>query len=426
MEIVKRFKHIVLAMGILMAGIAIIVLLRLTAPSLEVKPVVQKIWPVTTQILKVTSLRPIIQEFGTVVAGSQAELRPLVSGRIVEVGENYFEGALIEKGQLLLKIDPFDYLVKVEDRTAALSEVLTRTDEMEGDIKYEIKLLAITRSQLAIRKRDLNRRRKLAKQGSTSRKSLDDAEVAYNKTAKDLAVRQQVILRLKNRLNQQNASAKRARSSLRLAKRDLEETTVNAPFAGFLANADISIGQTIGTNERLARLIEARRLEVKFRLSERDFSSLVRTEVSAAGIEEQTSELLGKQIKVKWNVGKQSFKYNATIQRLGAEIDVTAGGVDIYARLIDIGLKTSLRPGAFVEVLVPSRMYKNVAKVPDTAVVRGNVIYLIEQGRVKETKINQVRRGATSILIRGPKLDGSVVITRPFPKISNGLLVEAK
>jgi hypothetical protein len=67
-----------------------------------------------------------------------------------------------------------------------------------------------------------------------------------------------------------------------------------------------------------------------------------------------------------------------------------------------------------------------VAQVPDTAVVRGNIVYLVENGRVNEITISQVRRGANYILIRGPELDGKMVITRPFPKIANGLLVKSK
>jgi len=231
---------------------------------------------------------------------------------------------------------------------------------------------------------------------------------------------------LKNRLNQQKASAVRARSVLKLAERNLQETTINAPFDGFLANAGVSAGQRISTNERLARLIEAKRLEVKFRLSERDFSSLLKVEGKATKDNSQSSELMGKKVKVKWNIGNRTLNYMADIQRLGAEIDVTGGGVDVYARLNNIDLTTSLRPGAFVEVIVPSRIYKNVAQVPDTAVVRGNIVYLVENGRVNEITISQVRRGANYILIRGPELDGKMVITRPFPKIVNGLLVESK
>ncbi|MDC0196183.1 efflux RND transporter periplasmic adaptor subunit [Gammaproteobacteria bacterium] len=426
MKIIKPFRHIAIAVGVILIGLTILVVLRVTAPSVAVNPIVEKVWPVATEFLQVASLRPEIREYGTVIAGSQADLRPLVSGRVIEVGQGYFEGSIVKKGQFLAKIDPFDYEIKLEDSKAALTEVLTRIAEIVGEIKFETKLLKINGSQLAIRKRDLERRRKLEKRGSTSRKSLDDAEIAYNDAAKSFAIRQQVALRLNNRLDQQKASEVRARSVLKQAERNIQETIIKAPFDGFLANANVSAGQRISTNDRLARLIEAKRLEVKFRLSEREFSSLVRNEGNADTYNSQSSELIGKEIKVIWNIGMQEFTYIADIQRVGAEIDVSGGGVDVYAKLKNINLTTPLRPGAFVQVIVPSKVYQNVAKVPDTAVVRENVIYLIENGRVKETIIKQVRRDEDYILIRGAELDGKIIITRPFPKISDGLLVESK
>jgi RND family efflux transporter MFP subunit len=231
---------------------------------------------------------------------------------------------------------------------------------------------------------------------------------------------------LRNRLNRQKASGVRARSALKSAKRNVQETTIMAPFDGFLANADVSVGQRVFTNERLARLIETKRLEVKFRLSESKFSNLIKAPQTTSKNNFSNSELIGKEVKIKWNMGNQTFNYKATIQRLGAEIDVKGGGIDVYARLSNIGLNTSLRPGAFVEVIVRSRIFKNVAKIPDTAVVQSNIVYLIEKGRVKEVTIKQVQRGKNYILIRGNGLDGQRVITRPFPKIANGLLVESK
>ena len=307
MKFIKHFKHIAVAIGVILFGITILVLLRVTAPAVVVNPVVEKVWPVATKVLQVTSLRPQIKEYGTIIAGSQADLRPLVSGRVIEVGQMYFEGSIVKKGQLLARIDPFDYEIKMEDSKAALAEVLARIAETVGEIKYETKLIKINGAQLAIRKRDLERRRKLAKRGSTSRKSLDDAEIAYNDAVKSFAIRQQVALRLNNRLNQQKASEVRARSVLKLAVRNIEETTIKAPFDGFLANANVSAGQRISTNDRLARLIETKRLEVKFRLSEREFSSLLEFDRNSNNDNPQNPELIGKTIKVIWKIGMQEF-----------------------------------------------------------------------------------------------------------------------
>ena len=112
------------------------------------------------------------------------------------------------------------------------------------------------------------------------------------------------------------------------------------------------------------------------------------------------------------------------IERLGAEIDATSGGIDVYARLFDIGLDTPLRPGAFVEIIVPARMYQNVVRVPDTAIVGERDVYLVENGRLIKQTIDVVRRVNSWVLIRGKSLEGKYVVTRPFPEMAAGIRVE--
>jgi len=419
----KKLYKIFLPLLIVALGIATFASLRATAPVVKPKPSNEKTWPVKTIKLFVDNIRPEILEYGTIVAGNQADLRPLVPGRIVKVGPNYFEGAIIKSGETLAVIDPFDYRIEVADRKAALTEALTKEEETRSEIKSESRLLEISRSQLNLRKRDFNRRKKLAKQGSTSRKSLDDAEIAFNQASQAEATRQQTILRLKSRLNQFKAAVTRARAALDLARRNLSETKLVAPFDGFLANAEVSVGQRVGTVDRIARLIEAGRMEVRFRLTQRDFGGLLPGSKQVSKTLRNSPELLDKKIQVKWRVGDRYLNFMAIIERLGAEIDATSGGIDAYARLLNIGLDTPLRPGAFVEILVPAKMYTQVLRIPDTAIVGENEIYLVEAGRLVSRSIEVVRKVDNWVLIRGTNLDGKEIITRPFPEMAAGIRV---
>ena len=267
---VNKIFKIVLPGLIIIGAIGVFASLQATAPAVESKPNEEKVWPVSTINMALADIRPVIREFGTVVAGNQADLRPLVAGRVVAVGNNYFEGAVIKKGETLVSIDPFDYRLEVADRKAALSESLIRISETNAELASESSLLSISESQLALRETDLNRRRELFKQGSTSRKSLDNGQIEFNNAATAVALGKQKIQRLKNRLDQYQASASRARSALKLSERNLQETNLEAPFNGFLANAEVSVGQFVGNTDRLARLIESDRLEVRFKISERD------------------------------------------------------------------------------------------------------------------------------------------------------------
>ena len=140
----------------------------------------------------------------------------------------------------------------------------------------------------------------------------------------------------------------------------------------------------------------------------------------------KSSELIGKKVRVRWRVGDRHLEFNAIIERLGAEIDATSGGVDVYARLQDIRLDTPLRPGAFVEVIVPDRLYQQVAKVPDTAIVNERIVYLVENGRLVERTVDVVGREDEWVIVRGDLSEGKHVITRPFPEMAAGLRVEPR
>ena len=423
----KKFLRILVPLGILALGIVIFIILKGTGPAVEAEPSAEKIWPISAIRVSKEDFQPKIIEYGSIVAGNQADLRSLVSGRIVNVGERLFEGAIINEGDLIVGIDRHDYELELVDRKAAVTEVLTRISETKAELVSEIKLLSISKSQLSLRKKDMNRRQKLVKQGTTSRKSVDDSVIAFNEASKAATLRNQTIIRLKNRLKQHQASAKRAQSAYSLAKRNLEETRLLAPFNGFLANVDASIGQYVRSTDRLARLIQSDRLEVSFRLSESDFGGLLDNMNGADQNKVSVPDgLIGRKIEVTWKVGKKNLSFEAIIERLGAEIDSTSGGIDIFARLLGLNFTTPLRPGAFVAVGIPGRIYNDVIKIPRSALLDNKYLFIIREGRLKRLNVEIAQLGPDWVLISDDKLDGELVAVKPFPEMAEGLKVESR
>ena len=421
---VKNFWKIVLPVVVLASGAAGFISLKVTAPINAPKPSNEKIWNVHAQELSTRGVQPSIIEFGTIVAGNKADLRPLVSGRIVKVNEKYLKGGIVRAGEVLIVIDPFHYKVKVTEQLAALDEVLAKIKETEGEVRSEEKLAEISRSQLKLRKRDLERRKKLKVQGSSSRKSADDAEFAYNNASQLVASHQQAVNRLRSRLLQYKANEMSVRASLRLARRNLAETSLTAPFDGFLATVEASIGQYVNTGDRLASLIESERLEVHFRLAEPDFFNFFPNRSIINGNQSKEYQLIDKKIDITWRMGGKKLNFSAIVDRIGAEIDAAGGGVDVYAQIQNIDLNTVLRPGAFVEVRIPDRYYSDVILLPVTAVNENNSIYIIENQRLVEKGVDVIRRYNESVLLRGDFSEGDIAVSRIFPEISPGLKVK--
>ena len=418
---VKKFARVIVPVLVIAVAVSAFVYLQATRPLATPNPVSEKAWPVSVFEARMTDERPVIQEFGTVVAGSVVELRPLVAGRIVQLGKNFVEGATVRRGETLVVVDPFDYEIEVADKEAAVASSMAQLKEIRSDLRAQRQLLEIALEQVELRRTDLERKRKLRTGDTVSRKVQDDAQIAYNEARQAAEGHQQTCDRLVARTEQMNASLARHRAALKLARRHLGDTRLVAPEDGYLAGVVAAVGQRVGGNDRLARLIVAHRLEVLFQLSRRDFGRL------AGSTEPQEGQpLVGSPVSVTWRIGQQSFHYDAVIERLGAEIDAGSGGVSIHARILEPGLQSPLRPGAFIEVGVPGKLYRNVFRLPEAAIHDDRTVYAVNEDRLTAHPVQVLRRVAKDVLVHAGFPPGTKVVVTQFPEIGPGLKVKAR
>ena len=411
----KRILKLVLPLIILALAIAGAGYLRATKPGLTPKAPVEKVWPVSAVEAAPSDIKPELRVFGEIVAGREVEMRPLVAGRVVETGPDFVEGGVLRRGDLLVAIDPFDYDAKVTDRTAALAEARAKLREIEAELKAYRTLLVRDREQVALRRRDVKRRESLVRGGITSEKTLDDARLILSEQQQKVTEREMGIERHKARLEQQRAVIERLEVEVRQARRDLEETRLTAPFDGFIIDVSTEIGKRVSEGDRVARLIDANRLEARFHLSNDQFGRLLQ----AGGYRDRPARVL-------WRIGGEAYSFDATIERIRGEIDPTSGGVDMFARIRASGTETSLRPGAFVEVYLSDRLYRDVVRLPESALHGDDVVYVADEGRLVARRIELVLRVGNDVLVRGPFEPGDRVVTTRFPEIGPGLKVEIR
>ncbi len=417
----KKLAKFVLPVLLIAAAGAAFSYLRSTRPEATPAPAEERVRPVAAVAAQFVDVRPTITEFGAVVAGSVVELRPLVAGRIAQLGPNFVEGAVVRKGETLVAIDRFDYEVDVAHAEAGVAESQARLKETQAELRNERRLLAIAREQAALRMTDLERKRKLSARGALSRKARDDSLIAANEAKRSVETAEQRQERLAARIEQSNAALARSQAALERARRDLDDTVLTAPEDGFLADASAAEGQRVGTGDRLARLIVARRLEVSFQLKRADFGRL-----AGGGDGHAADRLLGRAVSVTWRVGRRDFTYDAIIERLSAEIDPASGGIGVHARFVDPDPATPLRPGAFVEVGIPGKLYRRVLRLPEGAVDAEGNVYVIDRGQLAPRRVELLRRVAKDVLVRADIAPGARIVTTHFPEIGPGQRVKAR
>ena len=411
-----RFLKIALPLLTLVCAVLAVGYLRATKPEIERTGFEERARPIAAATVEILDVQPSILAYGEVVAQRDVELRALVAGPVVAVGENFVNGGTVRAGDLLVEIDPFEYRAAVTEAEAALAEARAQLAESRAELGAEQAGLAEDRTQLALAERELARREALLAKGTAAQKTVDDALVRRSERARAVSATERRAAGLRARLARQDAVIARSRVALERAERDLENTRLIAPFDGYLTGISAALGKRLGVNDRVVRLLDQARLDIRIQLSDGDYGRLVS---SAAG-------LRGRPVEVTWRAGERNFPFRAVIQRADGEVDAASGGVRVYARIEDAGARVPLRPGAFVEVRIPDRVYRGAARLPETALVGGDTVYAVVEGRLEPRPVALLARVGNDVVVSGGIADGERVATTRFPEIGPGVKVQVR
>ena len=401
---------------VLALGIVTFVGLKATKPEVPQRPASEQVWAVKAIEADVSTYRPELILYGRTVAGRRVELRSLVAGEVIETGKHMREGGVVSKGEVLLRIDPFQYDGKLFEAKARLAEARAKSREIDATIESEQDALKRAKEQLEIAKRDLERALPLAEKGTVSKKVADDRRMIVSEREQGLDQRVNNLDIQQARAAQQRAVISQLEWGVRQAARNLEDTVLKAPFDAYVTNVGAERGRIVSANDPVATLLDANWVDVRFTLSDRQYGRIVSSD--------QT--LIGREVSILWHVGDKPIVYKARIERIGAEIAAEKGGVEIYARIDNPNAPTPIRPGAFVEVRVPDRAYERVIALPQTSLYGGDRVYVIEQGRLKARAVDLVGATRAQILVRGQIAKGDKVITTRLSAAGDGVRVEER
>ena len=102
-----RSRKVLVPAAILLGGVLIAGWLRLTKPVSPANPITETVWTVDVVSVSFSDVQPEMRLFAEIVAGREVELRSLVPGVVESVGPNFANGGVVEKGEMLITIDPF-------------------------------------------------------------------------------------------------------------------------------------------------------------------------------------------------------------------------------------------------------------------------------------------------------------------------------
>jgi RND family efflux transporter MFP subunit len=317
---------------------------------------------------------------GNVRAVDAVELRARVRGYLIE--QHFEDGKLVQKGDLLFKIDPSTY-------RNALAEA-------KGDV-------ARSRASAERARREFARAEQLVKDDVASVAVLDARRAERDAAEAEIA----------------SAAAR-----LRAAELNLSYTIVRAPISGRIGRALVDVGNLVGESGQdtiLAQIVQVDPIHVDFAPTERDRLGVLR-DIAKGRFPAQNE---GVPVTLVLGDGS-TYPHQGAIDFVDPTIEPTRGTVAVRARVPNP--EGALKPGEFVRVIVLRPDVTDALLVPQRAVQdqQGGSYVLVVKGdgtvESRAVRLGGLHDGLQQI-IEGVSLGERVVVegvqkARPGQKVA--------
>lgn len=374
----------------------------------------ERVFTVNVATVEPIKATPVIETFGEVISGRTLELRAASNGALVQMSDNFREGGVVKKGELLFQTDPATASANAQLSQAALDESKVELNEAIEALVLAGDELAAAEHQYALRQQVLKRQTSLRERGIGTETALETAALAASAAQQAVLVKRQALANAKARINRAKIALSRSNINYNEAARMLAETSVTAKFDGALSDVTGDLGALVNAGERLARLIDTNALEVAFRISNTEFNHMTRN-----------GHAIG-QAKVIVRFGGIDVEITATIDRVSAAVGEGQTGRELFASF-DVDKIISVRPGDFVSVQLEEPVLENVAILPATAVsATGEVLVLDADDRLEALYVVVLRKQGDAVIVAIGNLAGREVVLERAPQLGTGIKVDPR
>ena len=326
---------------------------------------------------------------GTLAAQDQATVGVKVPGRLRTLTVDL--GSHVRKGQLVAQVEPQDYQLRVQQAEAALGQARARVGlapRGEDDRVNPEQTGTVRQARAVMEEASKNRARAVAlvEQGVIVRSEFDAADAAYKVAVSRY---QDAVEEIRNR----QALVAQRRSELALARQQLADTNVHAPFDGVVEERRASVGEYLAAGAPVVQVVRIDPLRFRAEVPERDAASVRSGQSLRLTVEGAPNAYAGRVVRLSPSIAEQN-------RVLIVEAEVSNDG--------------ALRPGAFARAeLVTDDAGMGVVVPSDAVVTFAGIekVILVQNGKAQEKQVTTGRRvGELTEILAGVNVGDSVVV----------------
>ena len=252
------------------------------------------------------------------VQGNVVQLTPQVGGTVVAI--NADDTDHVKAGQLLVKLDPADAQVALDQAEAQLAQTVREVRTLYANnstLKAQIALreadLARAKSDQARAQDDVARRQPLVATGAVGKEEFDHSTASLSAAKSSVVAAQSAVVAAREQLSSnqtltdgtavdQHPNVLRAAAKVREAYLALRRADLLAPIDGFVAKRSVQLGQRVQAGAPLMSVIALNQVWVEANFKESQLKNL----------------RIGQPVTLQADVYGKKVEYDGRIEGLGA------------------------------------------------------------------------------------------------------------
>lgn len=370
----------VLIIGGAIAGFAAMSALK---PKPEEKEDVVKAIPVLTALAAQDNVTLTVDVQGEVQPRTEINVVPQVNGMISYMSPKFIEGGRFNKGDLLVRIDPAEFELRVTQARANVAQAETQVSRET--------------SEAEIARRDWE---ELGRGGAPTPLTLRQPQMA-------------------------EAQAQLASAKARLAEAELQlaRTSLYAPFTGRVTLRHVDQGEFVTAGTRLGEIYATNVMDVRL--------PMTHEELRRAGLTlgfEANSKTPATPVTLSANVAGVYSEWQGRIVRTDSRFDDETRVLYVYAEVRDpFGAGASngvpLAPGLFINAAIDGQSLSGIITIPRAALRGEDKVYVATDDTLTIKTVSVISSNRDKAILGGGIEIGDAVITSPIRGVADGMKI---
>ena len=364
-----EWKKIVLPIAILVAGYAGMTLIASAGSEEESAAEIDTRPTVSISELRAEDYEVTITSYGEITPLESTNLAAQVAGEVVSWNPKFVPGGLVKRGEILFSIEKDAYEAALLEAEATLISAQAQLVQEQAQ-----------------------------------------ADVAEREAASMSGSRITDLYLRKPQLLSAQAAVKSAEAMLRIAKRDLDNCEVRAPYDALVVSREIGTGDFVSTGTVTATLNNVETAELNFPVAGFDQSFLPVTVSGTDAVITIDNREITASIDRDTGVVDQATRMSHLVARIDDPYGVRSG-------------KPLVKFGSFANISFTGKTLEAVYRVPQELVNNKQIWLVNENGELVGERVNVLREEGEYFFVSGD-IDGGMLVVSPPEYPINGMAVK--